>query len=234
MSNKSYALKAKQRHDLGKGASRRLRRLANLIPGIVYGGVEAPLAVSLAHNEVLRALEDEGIYSHLLNLNIDGQDQTVVLKDMQRHPYKPRILHMDFQRISATELLNLHVPLHFIGEANCPGVKAGGVVTHQLIEIEVRCLPKDLPEFLEVDLSQASIDSVIHLSEIRLPSGVEIVDLIHHNDRSVVSIHRPRAVAEEAAVTVAAAEPAATTTPAGAAATPAAKAKKPAEKGKEK
>lgn len=197
MSKQTYSLKANPRQVLGKGASRRLRRKENLIPGIIYGGSETPQAIQLCHNEVTQALRHEGIYSHILALTVAGKEHSVVLKDMQRHPYKPRVLHMDFLRVSATEALMLHVPLHFVGEANCPGVKAGGVVTHQLIEVEVKCLPKYLPEFLEVDLSQAAMDSVIHLSDIPLPPHVELVELLHQNDRAVVSIHRPRVAAEE-------------------------------------
>jgi large subunit ribosomal protein L25 len=211
MSEQKFALKAELRHDLGKGASRRLRRLGNLVPAIIYGGTEDPLSIMLAHDEVVQALSHESTYSHILSLNVAGRAQSVVIKDLQRHPFKPRILHMDFQRVSATESIHMHIPLHFIGEDTCPGTKAGGVVSHQMTEVEVRCLAKDLPEFLEVDLSEAALDSNVHLSELNLPHGVELMELVHNNDRVVSSIHRPKVAQADAEAEAAAAEAAAAT-----------------------
>lgn len=198
-------LEAETRLTIGKGASRRLRRLENKIPAIVYGGDKKPEAVHLLHNKIVKALESEAIYSSVLTLKMqDGSETQVVLKDMQRHPWKPIIMHMDLQRVSDKDVLTKQVPLHFINEKTSKGVKAGGIINHTMTQVEIRCQVKDLPEYIEVDMKNVDINDVIHLSDLKLPKGVELdADLTEgsHN-LPVVSIHLPRAadsVGEEAA-----------------------------------
>lgn len=196
----SIELNAELRTDMGKGASRRLRREQNLVPGILYGGTHDPMPISLNHNHVIKALKNEAFYSHILTLHIDGKPEKAVLKAMQRHHSKPKIMHMDFQRVSATEKIKMHVPLHFLGEDVAPGVKlGGGIVTHMITDLEIQCLPAHLPEYIEVDLSQLELDHALHLSDIKLPEGVElataIVDAEH--DSPVANITLPRAAAAE-------------------------------------
>jgi large subunit ribosomal protein L25 len=164
---------AQSRADAGKGASRRLRR-TGLVPGIVYGGHRDPEMISLAHSDLIRNLEEESFYSSLLNLKVGDATTKVVLKDLQRHPAKPFVLHVDFQRISMEEKLRLTVPLHFENEATAVGVKKGGVVTHNLTEVEVTCLPQDLPSYIAVDMTTMEIGDIIHASDLVLPAGVEL------------------------------------------------------------
>jgi large subunit ribosomal protein L25 len=155
--------------------------------------------LSLAHDEMLHHLEHEAFYSHILTVKVGNDAQRAVLKDVQRHPAKPKILHVDFQRISETEKIHMHVPLHFIGENVAPGVKVGGgIVSHLMNSIDIVCLPKDLPEYVEVDLSNLNLNEAIHLSDLKLPSGVEIPSLAHGQDHDlpVVSIHAPRGGAD--------------------------------------
>ncbi|MGB0217832.1 MAG: 50S ribosomal protein L25/general stress protein Ctc [Sinimarinibacterium flocculans] len=195
----NFVVIAESRADQGKGASRRLRREGK-IPAIVYGGGETPTSVSLSANEMGKHLKVEAFYSHLLTLKLDGTEQQVVLKDLQRHPVSGYATHADFQRVQADKLLRMHVPLHFKGETVAPGVKTGGgIVEHHLNQVEVECLPKDLPEYIEVDLSNMQVNESIHLSELTLPQGVTLLELKHDNDQSVVSIHLPRAAIEEEA-----------------------------------
>lgn len=195
----NFVVIAESRADQGKGASRRLRREGK-IPAIVYGGGETPTSVSLSANEIGKHLKVEAFYSHLLTLKLDGTEQQVVLKDLQRHPVSGYATHADFQRVQADKLLRMHVPLHFKGETVAPGVKTGGgIVEHHLNQVEVECLPKDLPEYIEVDLSSMQVNESIHLSELTLPQGVTLLELKHDNDQSVVSIHLPRAAIEEEA-----------------------------------
>ncbi|MFC4253649.1 50S ribosomal protein L25/general stress protein Ctc [Sinimarinibacterium flocculans] len=195
----NFVVIAESRADQGKGASRRLRREGK-IPAIVYGGGETPTSVSLSANEMAKHLKVEAFYSHLLTLKLDGTEQQVVLKDLQRHPVSGYATHADFQRVQADKLLRMHVPLHFKGETVAPGVKTGGgIVEHHLNQVEVECLPKDLPEYIEVDLSSMQVNESIHLSELTLPQGVTLLELKHDNDQSVVSIHLPRAAIEEEA-----------------------------------
>ncbi len=187
-----FEVNAQARQDQGKGASRRLRR-AGQVPAIVYGAGKEATPVTVRHSEMLRHLEHESFYSHILTLNLDGKTEQVVLKDLQRHPAKPIIMHADFMRVSETEKLTMHVPLHFLNETACVGVKqGGGVVSHQMVELEIRCLPKDLPEFIEVDLLNLQLGQMIHLSELQLPAGVEIPALAHgtEHDLPVVTIHK--------------------------------------------
>ncbi len=193
-----FSINAEVRMDMGKGASRRLRH-AGLTPAIVYGGGRAPAAITLKHNEIIQHIDHEAFFSHILDLNLDGRVQKVVLRDMQRHPAKRMVMHMDFQRVADQDRIHMHVPLHFIGEDESPGVKAGGMVSHLTIEVEIICLPKDLPEYIEVDMSSLEIGESVHLSDIRLPTGVTLVGLTHGegHDSAVASIHAARAVAEE-------------------------------------
>jgi len=185
--SQSFEVAARRRSEGGKGASRRLRR-EGLVPGIVYGGHQEPEMIALVHNELVRQLEEESFYSSLLQLKI-GEDTTrVVLKDLQRHPAKPFILHVDFQRVSMEEKLRMTVPLHFENEATAKGVKAGGKVSHAVTEIEVTCLPKDLPEYVVVDMAQMEVGDIVHLSEISLPDGVELTHALDL-DTPVVMIH---------------------------------------------
>jgi len=191
-----FELDAEVRMDIGKGASRRLRH-ANRVPAVLYGAGKDPLSLTLQHDAISHALENEAFYSHILTLNIGKDAEQAVLKDLQRHPSKPRVMHVDFQRVSAREKLHMNVPLHFIGEDVAPGVKEGGIVSHLLTEAEIHCLPKDLPEYLEVDLSALEMNENVHLSDVKLPEGVELVALAHDHDLTVASIHMPRAAKEE-------------------------------------
>ena len=194
----SFELNAEPRSDMGKGASRRLRR-AGKVPAIIYGGSKDPEALTLSHNEVLRSLEHEAFYSHILSVKVGGSETQAILRDLQRHPSKAVIMHMDLQRISMTEKLKTHAPIHFIGEEVAPGVKAGGLVSHDLTEVSIECLPKDLPEYLEADLSGLEIGESIHLSDLKVPEGVTLIDLARGDDHDsvVVSIHVKRIVEEE-------------------------------------
>ncbi len=193
-----FEIEAVVRHDMGKGASRRLRR-EEKVPGVVYGGGKDAISVTFEHKKIAKSLEQEAFYSHILTLKTNGEAERVILKDVQRHPYKPRILHLDLQRVRADEKLHMHVPLHFIGAEKAPGVKdAGGVISHIMSDVEVSCLPDNLPEYIEVDVSEMQLNQLLHLSDLKLPQGVELVDLAHGNDKAVVSIHIPRAeVVEE-------------------------------------
>jgi large subunit ribosomal protein L25 len=194
-----FELNAELRSDIGKGASRRLRRDADKVPAIVYGGEKEPLPIVLKHSEVLQHVEHEAFYSHILTLIIDGKKHKVILKDMQRHPFKPKVTHMDFQRVSDNAEITMHVPLHFLNEEECKGAKAGGIIQHHMNTVEVSCKAKDLPEFIDVDVADLDVNEVIHLSDLKLPKGVTIVELTHgeDHDQSVVSIHRRGGAAEE-------------------------------------
>jgi large subunit ribosomal protein L25 len=191
-SNHKFEIEAVVRHDMGKGASRRLRREKKL-PGVLYGGGKEAVSLTFEQNKTAKALENEAFYSHILTLKIDGTPERVILKDVQRHPFKSNLLHVDFQRVRADEKLHMHVPLHFKGAELAPGVKdAGGLVSHILSDVEVSCFPDNLPEFLELDISDMQLNQIKHLSDIVLPKGVEIVALLHDNDKPVVSVHMPR------------------------------------------
>jgi large subunit ribosomal protein L25 len=204
----------------GKGASRRLRR-SGKVPAILYGGHTQPRQILLDHQNLLTLLVNERFFSTILQLRISGESQAAIVKDVQRHPAKNQILHMDLQRVLENEQIRMQIPLHFKGGAAAPGVKAqGGVVSHLLNLVQVMCLPKDLPEFLEVDLSQMQINDIKRLSDIELPAGVQLVDLAHGRAEPIVSIHHPRAEEVEAAPAEAAAVAGAT--PAAGAAAPAA------------
>ena len=182
-----FTLNAETRTDLGKGASRRLRRLENRVLGIVYGGKSKPAPVTVAMNEIVKLAENEAFFTSLVDLSLDGQSEQVVVKDMQRHPAKNTIMHVDFLRVSAKTKLTMHVPLHFINEESCFGVKMeGGTISHALNDIEISCLPKDLPEYIEVDMEALKIGENIHLSDLTLPEGVESVALAHGGDHDLL------------------------------------------------
>ena len=191
-----FTLHAKGREDTGKGASRRLRRLDGEIPAIVYGGKKDPVMLTLLHKDVAKALENEAFYSHIVSLDVDGSSEDVILKDVQRHPAKKLILHLDFLRVSKTTKLHTKVPLHFINEDVSVGVKTGGgIVAHTMTELDIMCLPKDLPEYIEVDMSDVELGQIVHISNIKLPKGVESVALSHGSDHdlSVATINKPKA-----------------------------------------
>lgn len=197
----SFELNAEPRADKGKGASRRLRH-AGKVPAIIYGGDRDPESLTLSHNELVRNLEHEAFYSHILTVRVGGAETPAILRDLQRHPSRPLILHVDLQRVSMTETLRTHVPLHFLGEDTAPGVKTGGgLVSHELTDVEVECLPKDLPEFIAVDISAMEIGDSIHLSQLALPAGVALVELARGEDHdlAVVSIHAKRGGGDEEA-----------------------------------
>jgi large subunit ribosomal protein L25 len=185
-----FEINAQSREDAGKGASRRLRH-SGQVPGIVYGGKSEPKMISLMHNELALHLEHEAFYSHILKLKVDGKAEQVILKDLQRHPAKPLLIHVDFQRVSADTKLRTSVPLHFVGEDVAPGVKMGGAVSHSVTSLDILCLPQDLPEYIEVDMSGMEIGDSLHLSGLTLPEGVEIPALSQGEDQDmlVVSLH---------------------------------------------
>lgn len=199
MSNE-FTIEATTRNDLGKGASRRLRRLENRVPGILYGADKAPTPISVLGKDLSKSLESEAFYSHILTMTLDGSPIQVVLKDLQRHPAKNNPIHVDFQRIDATHKLHMHVPLHFLNEDKCVGVKTGGgIISHLMNEVEVVCLPKDLPEYLEVDVADLELGKSLHLSDIKLPSGVEIraLQMGADHDQPIVSVITTRAGASD-------------------------------------
>jgi large subunit ribosomal protein L25 len=196
-----FELEAESRSDMGKGASRRLRR-DGMVPAIIYGGSDEPQTISLVHSEILKRLDHEGFYSHILTVNVGGQSVKAVLRDMQRHPSKALIMHMDFQRIDENQPIRVHVPLHFVGESVSRGVKAGGMVSHDLNEVELEVLPRNLPEFLEVDISDLDVGESLHLSDLKLPEGGQLVELARGEDHDllVVSIHAHRGGGDDTGV----------------------------------
>ena len=192
--SENLTINAEARSDMGKGASRRLRH-AGLVPGIIYGADKEPEMITVKHNELVHALEDEAFYSSILNVDVGGNSQQVVLKDLQRHPAKPFIMHLDLLRISQKTAIKMQVPLHFINEETAPGVKGGGTASHNMTEVEISCLPADLPEYIEVDCGGLDTGDSIHLSELSLPKGVEIpmLALGEDYDSAVVTILASRA-----------------------------------------
>lgn len=217
-----YTLNAKPRDDQGKGASRRLRRNADLVPGIVYGAKKEPQNVALAHNELAHALDNESFYTHIITLNIGDKKENVLVKAVQRHPARPVIMHVDFLRVDKNHKVTLRIPLHFINQEACAGVKAGGMISHSMSDLEIRCLPADLPEYIEVDMLNVQLGQIVHISDLKLPKGVESTQLAHgasHN-LAVATVTMPKAEKTEEPAAAAAAAPAAA---APAAAAPAAK-----------
>jgi large subunit ribosomal protein L25 len=220
----SFNLNAELRSDKGKGASRRLRRLGR-VPGILYGAGEGPVQLSFNHNEVQNSLSHEAFYSHILKIKVGKEEHQAIIKDLQRHPAKPVVMHLDFLRVKDDIEIRVHVPLHFKNEKEAVGVKTqGGVVSHNMIEVEIACLPRYLPEFIEVDILTLELNKALHLSDIKLPEGVRVVQLAYGEEHNlpVVSIHHPRIEVEEEPVAAAAPAEGAAAPAEGAAAAPAA------------
>ena len=193
-------LNAEARSDLGKGASRRLRRNANLVPAVVYGGDKAPQSISLLAKDFAKALENEATFSSVISLTIDGKAEDVIIKALQRHPAKSFVLHADFIRVVAGQKMTAQVPLHFMNQETAVGVKQqGGEISHVISEVEVSCEAKNLPEFIEVDLANVEVGQIVHLSDLKLPKGVELVALAHGNNLAVANIHASRVEKEEGA-----------------------------------
>ncbi|MEO6519615.1 MAG: 50S ribosomal protein L25/general stress protein Ctc [Pseudoxanthomonas sp.] len=188
----THEMKVQSRKDEGKGASRRLRH-AGTVPAIVYGGELKPVSIQLNHNDVWLASQNDWFYSSILDLSLNGEVQKVLLRDLQRHPFKQQIMHLDFQRVNENEALHVAVPLHFLNEDKSPAGKSTEVVvTHELKEVNISCLPKDLPESIEVDLAELSVGDIIYLSDLKLPAGVEIPSLKlgkDHDDAVVIAKH---------------------------------------------
>jgi large subunit ribosomal protein L25 len=190
-----FTLKAEVRDNKGKGASRRLRRMEGQVPAIIYGADKEPVMISLAHKDLVKSLEDEAFYSHILTIKIGRKSEKVILKDLQRHPAKPLIVHADFLRVSAKDKINVKVPLHYVNAEACEGVKLqGGTVMTQLNELEVSVLPKNLPEFIEVDLINVKAGETLHISDIKLPKGVESVALSYGDDHdlAILTVKKPK------------------------------------------
>lgn len=198
----THEIPAESRSDEGKGASRRLRH-SGKVPAIVYGSSEPPANIQLDHNTVWLASHNEWFYSAILDLALDGKKQKVLLRDLQRHPFKPQLLHLDFQRVDENKAIRIRVPLHFLNQEKSPAGKTSGVlISHALTDIEISCLPKDLPEFLEVDLGELSVGDIVHISDLKLPNGVEIPELRlgKEHDAAVVTAQELKAEVEAAPV----------------------------------
>ncbi|MBI2786328.1 MAG: 50S ribosomal protein L25/general stress protein Ctc [Legionella longbeachae] len=192
-------LEAQTRTDMGKGASRRLRRLEDKVPAVIYGGDKKPMSIHFQHNKVVKALETESIYSSVFDISVDGKVEHVILKSLQRHPYKPLVMHMDLQRVSKTDILIKLVPIHFINEDKAPGIKAGGIINHTMTQVEIRCQAKNLPEFIAVDMSDVKMNDIVHLSQLKLPKGIQLTADVADgsHDSPVVSIHMSKVSAAE-------------------------------------
>lgn len=210
MSN-THEIKAQSRKDEGKGASRRLRH-AGFVPAVVYGAGQAPQSIQIEHNTILLSAKHEWFFSSVLDLNVDGKVEKVLVRDWQKHPYKLQMLHMDFQRVDQNKAIHLNVPVHFLNQEKSAAAKTSGVViSHNLTEVEVSCLPKDLPEFIELDLTDLKPGDIVHLSQLKLPKGVEIVAL-HlgaDHDIAVVTANAVKEEVEEAPAAEGEAAPAA-------------------------
>ena len=200
--SEDFVLNAQARDDLGKGASRRLRRLEGKVPAIIYGSKKKPASIMVSQKELSKHLESEAFFSHIVELNVDGKSESVILKDLQRHPARGFTLHADFQRVSKTTKLHTSVPLHFLNEEKATGVKLqGGKIVHNMVQLEIICLPADLPEFIELDVADLELGESLHISDLKLPKGVESVELSHgeDHDQPVVSINKPRGMASDEA-----------------------------------
>ena len=195
-----FEVQAEIRQDKGKGSSRRLRRLADQIPAIIYGGDEAPQPLSLIRKDLEKSLENEAFYSHVLTINVGGNKVKAILKDLQRHPARDPVMHADFMRVDDKVAIKVHVPIHFLNEESSVGVKGqGGIVQHQATEIEIQCLPADIPEFISIDMQDVEVGQIIHLSEVTLPEGSTSVALAlgEDHDLAVASIIAPKGGGEE-------------------------------------
>jgi large subunit ribosomal protein L25 len=210
--SQNFELIAEFRSDQGKGASRRLRRTGK-VPAILYGGRRDPRALALDHDSLMHQLENEAFFTSILTVTVDEKSQPCILKDLQRHPFKNQVLHVDLQRVLEDEKIRVTVPVHFLNEAAAPGVRQGGQVSHVITELEISCLPRHLPEFIEADIAGLEMDGILHVSELKLPEGVEIVGYADMQDRAVATVHRPRRMEEEEEPAEGA-EPAAPTAPA--------------------
>ena len=198
--NDEFFLTAKPRAEKGKGASRRMRR-GGEVPAILYGAGKAPMPITLDHTQFSLGLQNEAFYSHILSVSVDGNVEKAILRDLHRHPHKPVILHADLQRVTEDEEIRVNVPLHFVGEDVAIGVKQqGGHVSHLMTEVEVSCLPGNLPEYLNVDVSGLQLNEFVRLSELALPAGVSLVELSHvtERDQTVVTINPARQEVAEA------------------------------------
>ena len=194
-----FELNAELRTDKGKGASRRLRRNADMIPAILYGAGEEPLSLTLAHKDIHKACENEAFFSHIISINADGKSQQAIVKDLQRHPAKDRIMHADFLRIRMDQAITVEVPIHFLNEDTCVGVRqGGGNVSHNMTSIEISCLPGDLPEYIEVDINELDLGDSIHISDLKLDEALSIPSLQQgaDHDHVVVSVNAPKRVEE--------------------------------------
>jgi large subunit ribosomal protein L25 len=192
----SFELGAEFRDAEGKGASRRLRREGK-VPAILYGGHRDPRGLALDHQKLLQLLDNERFYSTIISVKVGDQAQAAILKDVQRHPARHAIVHVDLQRVVENEKIRIRIPIHFKGESIAIGVKTqGGIVSHQKTDLDVICLPKDLPEFIEIDVSGLSLNQSLHLSDLKVPEGVQLWELVHGRDSTVVSVHLPRAEEE--------------------------------------
>lgn len=194
-------LRAEVRSATGKGANRRLRRLEGKVPGVIYGGGGDPQSLSFAYFELANAAEHESFYSQILTLDIGGVREQAIVRDMQRHPASERVTHIDFLRVRADQALTVSIPIHFLNEDRCVGVRlGGGSLSHNLTEVEVECLPKDLPQFIAVDVAELAVGSAIHLSDLQLPEGVSIPSLSHGSDYDlpVVSVNASRGESDKA------------------------------------
>ena len=195
-----FELQAEVREDMGKGASRRLRRLADHVPAIIYGGKKDPQPLTLIRKDLEKALENEAFYSHVLSIKVGKTKEKAILKDLQRHPAKDSVMHADFMRVDDKVAIKLHVPIHFLNEEISIGVKTeGGIVQHQNTDIEILCLPGDIPEYIEVDMAEVVTGQIIHLSDVTLPEGVTSVALAlgEDHDLAIASIIAPKGVSEE-------------------------------------
>ncbi len=205
----SISINAVKRDVKGTGASRRLRRAGN-VPGVVYGGGKEATTIELNHKDLFLQFRHEAFHASILDLVLDGKTESVLLRDYQLHPVRNTIQHIDFQRVSATEKIHVKVPFHFVNADVAPGVKlSGGIVAHIMTEADVSCLAKDLPEFIEVDVATLEMGHSVHLSQIKLPKGVEFVQLAHNDDAAVASIAKTRGGVSDAAAEGAESTPAA-------------------------
>jgi large subunit ribosomal protein L25 len=194
-----FEIEAETRQGSGRSESRKLRREGR-VPAIIYGGGNDPSSITLDRNSLANQMALEAFYTSILNLKVDKKVQPVVVKEVQRHPAKSVVMHLDFQRVVEDEELTLTVPIHFSGEAAAVGVKEqGGVIEHTLTDVEISCLPAHLPEFLELDVSALQLNEILHLSDITYPEGVTSTQLAHGHDSPVVAIHPPRREEEEPA-----------------------------------
>ncbi len=201
----NFELIAENRPDQGKGASRRLRRDGK-VPAILYGGHRDPRPLTLDHNALLHHLQSDAFFTSILTVTVGDKSQPCILKDVQRNPSRNQVLHVDLQRILEDEEIRVTVPFRFSGEAVAPGVKQGGLVSHVMTEVEISCLPKHLPEYIEVDVSALEMDGILQLATVQLPEGVQVIGGAEMLEQPVAVIHRPRRAEEEEEAAAAEAE----------------------------